>query len=376
MDDQPDRVLAAPVQRRLRDLALACTLATLTGCFGAYAFLAEYQTTWDRHLVDWLTYANAVDRWLTGAPIYAPEQLAGPYKLTTAVLIGYAYPPPSLLLFLPFALIPFGGAVWICANVALLVSGMLAITRRQLGSISPLAMVATLFVIAGFRPFAQGVIVGNANIGLAGLMAWAWALGRDGAWIGPAAGLVAFIKVTQASLVAWSARSARATVAVALVMIAVAVITLPLFTVDTWSHFATALSNAVPNCAPFGIYPYSVACVAGHYVSPSIAKLIGLAIGVGLTALALVARPRLIVFALVILAAIAPVSDLHLHTAVYLLVLAWVAILVWYGRARGTWIQRGHGGNEHRDRPHTVRRKRSTTALITGETLADFGPRK
>jgi hypothetical protein len=40
--------------------------------------------------VDWFTYAQTVDRMLRGAPLYAPQQLAGPYQLPDVSGAGFA----------------------------------------------------------------------------------------------------------------------------------------------------------------------------------------------------------------------------------------------------------------------------------------------
>lgn len=51
--------------------------------------------------IDFDMYVEATRRWLDGGPFYRPEQLVGPY----AVALGdVLYPPPMLLLFLPWAL--------------------------------------------------------------------------------------------------------------------------------------------------------------------------------------------------------------------------------------------------------------------------------
>lgn len=51
---------------------------------------------------DFALYRDAAARWLHGAGFYSPEQLAGPYLNLTGVM----YPPPTLLLFLPFTELP------------------------------------------------------------------------------------------------------------------------------------------------------------------------------------------------------------------------------------------------------------------------------
>jgi hypothetical protein len=48
-------------------------------------------------------YANAALSWLEGTGFYLPHQLAGPYEITPGDVL---YPPPMLIVFLPFALLP------------------------------------------------------------------------------------------------------------------------------------------------------------------------------------------------------------------------------------------------------------------------------
>lgn len=58
--------------------------------------------------VDYRTYMDATHSWLSGGPFYHPWQVAGPYPLPlqTGPPPPILYPPPSLLLFVPFALAP------------------------------------------------------------------------------------------------------------------------------------------------------------------------------------------------------------------------------------------------------------------------------
>lgn len=53
--------------------------------------------------VDFALYRDAAAGWLSGGPFYLPHQLAGPYSVTPGDRL---YPPPALLLFLPFTVVP------------------------------------------------------------------------------------------------------------------------------------------------------------------------------------------------------------------------------------------------------------------------------
>jgi hypothetical protein len=53
--------------------------------------------------VDFALYRDAASEWLAGQPFYLPHQLAGPYTVTPGDRL---YPPPVLLLMLPFNVLP------------------------------------------------------------------------------------------------------------------------------------------------------------------------------------------------------------------------------------------------------------------------------
>jgi hypothetical protein len=53
--------------------------------------------------VDYQLYMDATTRWLDGGSFYLPHQLAGPYVVTHGDIL---YPPYSLMLFVPFTVVP------------------------------------------------------------------------------------------------------------------------------------------------------------------------------------------------------------------------------------------------------------------------------
>ena len=91
---------------------LALLLAAAICCFMVFTTMVVF-TPVGRAFADWLTYVHAVERLLAGNPIYPAEQLSGPYVLPNVTLFGYAYPPSSVPLFIPFASWPFG--LWACS---------------------------------------------------------------------------------------------------------------------------------------------------------------------------------------------------------------------------------------------------------------------
>jgi hypothetical protein len=52
---------------------------------------------------DYALYIAGTERWLAGGGFYSDAQLAGPYPIVKSEVL---YPPPTLLLFIPFTVLP------------------------------------------------------------------------------------------------------------------------------------------------------------------------------------------------------------------------------------------------------------------------------
>ena len=52
---------------------------------------------------DFRLYHDATARWFNGGPFYEPYQVAGPYEVMRGDIL---YPPPALILFVPFLFLP------------------------------------------------------------------------------------------------------------------------------------------------------------------------------------------------------------------------------------------------------------------------------
>jgi hypothetical protein len=292
-------------------LALIVVLGWLWVVLGV---IPETNIVW----IDWKTYALASERMLQGESMFLPEQLAGPYYLPDGTVEGYAYPPASAVLFLPFAFGDIGLLAWVVANVALLLSGIAAIVQREFGSLRPiplaLSLLGLLFLVplAGgtiWAPFPHGVLTGNVNVILAGFLAWCWATGERRSWIAYAAGIGAIVKVFPGALVLWAARRHgwRPVVISGGVAGVVAVATFPLVGLDEWRNFFLALSNALPSC---GDYP-SLTCMAEPLVGQGAAKLIAMIAGAVLLALAVLLRHEYLAFVLLTMGMLAPLVNGH-----------------------------------------------------------------
>jgi hypothetical protein len=281
----------------------------LVGCFlWMMDTDAKLQAAGQAPFDDWRTYSHAVQRFLNGEPIYAAAQLGGPYQMPRTVNIGYSYPPPSLLLFLPFAREPLGLIAWLALNGTLLLSGIAAIVRSELRLRVPWALAIASLSLGGFYPFANGMAVGNVNVAIAGLFAWSWVLRNRSSSIGAIAGAAAIVKVFPAAIALWPPNRAvmRSVVTAAFVLFAVGLVTLPLFGLAAWRDFLVALGNQQPTCRNEAI---SVACVIGPVVGLGLAKLVGIGLALVLVVLALFVQSPFVRFACIAAAMLAPVTD-------------------------------------------------------------------
>ncbi len=78
--------------------------------------------------VDYRMYMDATSGWLSGAPFYPADQLAGPYPITLGDVL---YPPVALWLFVPFTFLP--AALWWGVPLGL---GIWAIWRLRPGPLT------------------------------------------------------------------------------------------------------------------------------------------------------------------------------------------------------------------------------------------------
>lgn len=226
--------------------------------------------------VDFKSYAINTDRWLAGGTLYAQDQLDGPFVM--AFSFGHVYyPPPAMLLLVPFSLIGF--TAYTLLSSAFFFGGLLGVVAEH----RPITPIWVGFVAsAAFTaPFIQAVMLGNITIAVAGALAWAY-VGRAGIH-GALAGMV---KVTPAAIAAidgW-----RGIVTGGIVATTIVIVTLPVVGLSAWRDFATAMSNARPFCES----AVSVACLTGS-------TTLALALGASLALACLLTSSRLARLALV-----------------------------------------------------------------------------
>lgn len=320
-DERPAPANRAKVLRRRLLIVISLTVAmlSLAAAFGLAVMGNEsHSPPW----VDWATYSDALQRLLRGAPIYDPKQLTGPYYLPDITVTGYVYLPASLPLFIPFGNQPIGLAAWLILNVAILVSGVYAILRRELGADAPLYLGVALLPIVMWIGFLNGLTAGNVTIGLSGVLAWAWAIGR-GRTSPATIAVIAVAKMFPAVLVCWTtpSRLLRSALMAALIAGAWILITLPFVGFNSWVDFLHAMANAQPMCS----YGPSVSCLLQPALGVSLAKLAALALAGALGLGAVFVRKDLVAFTMVALAWIVPVSDLS-NYAVLPLFVVWVVV--------------------------------------------------
>jgi hypothetical protein len=276
--------------------------------------------------VDWITYGNAVARMFTGQALFEASQLSGPYVLTEIGPAGYAYPPASVVLLIPFSGTLLGLVAWLALNIGLFISGIWAALRRDLDDRTVVPFAFVLLGLMFFLPFAGGVISANANLANAGIYAWCWAIGRAEGRIGLVAGLAAIVKVFPGALVLWpTGRARRESVVLAIgVAVGLTVVSLPLVGMQSWIDFPIAISNALLSC---GEGRYSLPCALQPLLGTSGAKLAAIALGGLVLIAALRTRNDRLAFVLFGVAMLVPVPDMHPH---YWLI-AYVAVVVLIG---------------------------------------------
>jgi Glycosyltransferase family 87 len=262
-----------------------------------------------RH-IDWVSYSRAAARFLAGQPLYVPDQLSGPYEMAHLAGIGYVYPPPSILLFVPF--LALGPTTWAIANAVLFASGLAAMARADFGRYAGLAFGVALLAVGLSAPYLDAMVMGNVNLGVAGLFALTWALGRGSRQIGWLAAAGGLVKIHPFALAGFTRPAeARRTVGTAIVVaIVVTLITLPLVGVGSWIDFERAATNARPLCG-YGVD--AVACglipVVGGLAMPALLVVAGL-----LVIAAIWVQIDLLSFALITIAVLVAAPEVFGHT--------------------------------------------------------------
>jgi hypothetical protein len=325
IDEHQTKANRARVIRRRLLMAISLAVTALALAVALDLAITANQTH-NPPWVDWANYSNALQRLSGGGSVYDPRQLAGPYHLmdlSTNGAFGYLYPPASLILFVPFSSQPVGLFLWLTLNIGLLVSGVFAILRRELQDDAAIYLGVAILPVILWVGFIEGTTAGNVTVGLSGVLAWAWALGRER--VSPVAvAVLGIAKVFPATLVFWTtpARLPRALVTSALIAGAWVLVTLPFIGIGVWVDFFRAMGNAQPNCDSYGP---SVTCTLAPVVGIGVAKAcaVGLAgvLGFG----AVFVRKDLVAFTMVALSWVVPAYNQSYYSILPLFVV-WVAV--------------------------------------------------
>jgi len=170
--------------------------------------------------------------------------------------------------------------------------------------------------------FLNGLAAGNVTIGLCGVLAWSWAIGRDRT---PplAIAVVGVAKIFPAVLVCWTTppRFLRSVATAGLIAAGWLLVTLPFVGLNSWFDFLRSLGNAQPMCS----YGPSVSCVLQPALGVSAAKLAALVLAGALGLGAVLVRTDLIAFTMIAIAWIVPVSDLSNYSVMPIFVV-WVVV--------------------------------------------------
>ncbi len=116
--------------------------------------------------VDYILYRDAAARWVQGAGFYLPHQLAGPYVIAHGDVL---YPPPILVLLLPFLVLP--AVLWWAIPLGITLAMVLA--YRPSGPAWLAIAVCLWFPITGVK-----ILHGNPGLWFMAAIAlgtrWAW----------------------------------------------------------------------------------------------------------------------------------------------------------------------------------------------------------
>lgn len=272
--------------------------------------------------IDWRFYELAAQRFLAGEALFTPTQLAGPYVLADLAPNAYLYAPPTILFLIPF--VPFGPVLWAAFNVTVFVTGIAAMARRDIGRHWVIGAVVALSIIAVGQPYIEAVVVGNVNLALAGVFAWAWATrGRVGT-SGALAGVGGLVKLHPIALIALNPRESapRALAAAIAVIIGAAVLTLPILGMHTWIDYVTAFTNVTPLCGPGSL---SATCALTDVAGPA-GRYLALAIAACLVLAAFLVRNELVAFSLIVGAVFVPQPEVFPHTFLFVEVLLFAVV--------------------------------------------------
>jgi len=293
--------------------------------FGATVFAIKVTTailsygTWLKHFFfDWTFYAGAVDRWLSGAQIYPGGTIS---TLGAEAGSGYAYPPASVPLFLPFSNWPLGAILWEVLLVSIFVFGTFQVVRVGWPQ-HPLGALGLALLVAAFvEGIVFGFAVANVNMATAGMVGIVWSRTQN---MAVPIGTLGVIKIFPIALAA--PHGFRVLMTALAVGIAICLLTLPMVGVGAWSDYVTGLLQSQPACGDPRYTNPSLACALSPLIGMNAAKWAGLVVAGVLVAIALRSRNRSVAVAAAGLAILAPATELHAHYVAIIFVIGVIGL--------------------------------------------------
>ena len=246
------RLLRDPAFQRMVLVVLAVVLV---------AFRLTQFLVWSTRIqwgYDFSAYWTAASNLLNGLPIYAADQLSGPYAPQRQFL--YLYPPPLAAAVTPLAALVPGDyrlAAWAWAAFGfLIVATSVFAVARSLGLLERVRSATGhgpwILLVAAFcfPPVVSELVLGNVHILLLGLLSVAWLGVRRGdrtgeRWAGVAVGVAAVVKVFPALLILWFLLTGRRRAAGWSMIggLVAVLVTLPITGLQPWLDFPAALLN-------------------------------------------------------------------------------------------------------------------------------------
>lgn len=193
---------------------------------------------------DYQAYVGAARRLLESRPLYdTAVDIAGPFAI-------YLYPPPFALAVVPFALLPADVGIWVWTLTSI-AAVVLAIAVMPV----PTPVRWIVLLLAGIDwPLVYALKLGQVGpiLLLVFALGWRWTASPPG--LGATAAVGTLIKLQPALLFGWMllTRQWRAMAIGIVVIIAVAVIALPVTGLTAWSDYAVVIRRvsdpiATPN---------------------------------------------------------------------------------------------------------------------------------
>jgi hypothetical protein len=215
---------------------------------------------------DFLAYQHAANRVVNGLPLYDPSiQQAGGFGL-------FLYPPPFILLILPFASLDPNIGTWIWSGLLL----ALFLAGVALLPVKPIVRWLIVLLAGLSWPFEYGLRLGQVGPLLFLLFAIGWHWLRDPRAVGASAAVGALIKLQPGLLLVWAALTRRwGAVVIALVILAAAALVASVVAggPSVWIDYLTILRNVNdPITTPHNFTPGAVAYQIG--VPADVATLI------------------------------------------------------------------------------------------------------